>query len=377
MGKKLRRSEAIWLEKENRWQVKVQKDGVRKTFHSSTPGRKGKHECEEKADNWLESGSETDVRFGAAWAEYLENVKATTKDESYIKAESIGRNWLASLDKKKLSAIVPADFQKCINAAGQAGRAKRTCGNIRAQAFAFHKYCLTRRWPLQDPRPLTLPTDAPVGKRTILQPNAVKTLFTDDTALWRGQVKSDFYIHAYRFLFLVVLRRGELCGIKVEDIKDGVLDLQRAFNRLNQETQGKNKNALRQILLPPMARQVVEEQKAMLKRKGIISPWLFPDDRGNRLDTNKFFKAWKRYRTLHDMASTLHEIRHSSISSLKADLPLSLMKPAIGHSLSMDTLGTYGHEVDGDMQMTANIMEQVYRRLVADPAPGGPSSEAK
>jgi hypothetical protein len=171
MAKNIRRSEALWIEKENRWQVKVQKDGVRKAFHSSTQGRKGKHECEEKADNWLEGGSETDVRFAAAWAEYLENVKATTKDESYIKAESIGRNWMSDLDKKKLSAITPADFQKCINAAGQAGRVKRTCGNIRAQAYAFHKFYVSKRWPLQDPKPLTVPTDAPVGKRTILQPD--------------------------------------------------------------------------------------------------------------------------------------------------------------------------------------------------------------
>jgi site-specific recombinase XerD len=162
-----------------------------------------------------------------------------------------------------------------------------------------------------------------------------------------------------------------------EDIKDGILDLQRAFNRLGKETQGKNKNALRALKLSPSALKEVEEQKAMLKRNGIISPWLFPDDRGNRLDTNKLFKAWKRYRTLHGMASTLHEIRHSAISVLKTDLPLSLMKPAIGHSLSMDTLGTYGHEVDGDMQLTADIMELVHQRTMAEPAPDAPSSEAK
>jgi hypothetical protein len=40
------------------------------------------------------------------------------------------------------------------------------------------------------------------------------------------------------------------------------------------------------------------------------------------------------------------------------------MKPAIGHSLSMDTLGIYGHEVDGDMQLTADIMEEVYQRRI-------------
>jgi len=64
------------------------------------------------------------------------------------------------------------------------------------------------------------------------------------------------------------------------------------------------------------------------------------------------------------MASTLHEIRHSAISFLKTNLSLALMKPAIGHSLSMDTLGTYGHEVDGDMQLTADIMEEVYQRRI-------------
>ncbi len=64
------------------------------------------------------------------------------------------------------------------------------------------------------------------------------------------------------------------------------------------------------------------------------------------------------------MTPTLHEIRHSAISFLKADLPLALMKPAIGHSLTMDTLATYGHEVDGDMQRTADIMEEVYQRRI-------------
>ena len=37
-----RRSEAIWIESRKLWLLKVQKDGVRKPFQSSTPGRKGK-----------------------------------------------------------------------------------------------------------------------------------------------------------------------------------------------------------------------------------------------------------------------------------------------------------------------------------------------
>lgn len=42
---KERTNTAKWLEKQNRWQIAVQKDGVRKTFTSSRPGREGQREA--------------------------------------------------------------------------------------------------------------------------------------------------------------------------------------------------------------------------------------------------------------------------------------------------------------------------------------------
>lgn len=60
-----RSAEAIWVEARNRWQINMQNDGKRKTFTSSLPGRKGKHDAELKADEWLESQTE-DRRFGSA-----------------------------------------------------------------------------------------------------------------------------------------------------------------------------------------------------------------------------------------------------------------------------------------------------------------------
>ena len=39
MGK--RTNTAVWLDKYGRWQIKVQKDGQRRTFTSSKPGRTG------------------------------------------------------------------------------------------------------------------------------------------------------------------------------------------------------------------------------------------------------------------------------------------------------------------------------------------------
>ena len=52
-----RTNTAQWEEKYQRWRIAVQKDGVRKQFYSSTPGRTGQREANAKADRWLALGS--------------------------------------------------------------------------------------------------------------------------------------------------------------------------------------------------------------------------------------------------------------------------------------------------------------------------------
>ena len=70
-NEKLRINEAAWLEKSGRWSIKVQRDGERKQFTSSKPGRKGKLEAERKADEWLEKGVVKDQRFAVAYDEFV------------------------------------------------------------------------------------------------------------------------------------------------------------------------------------------------------------------------------------------------------------------------------------------------------------------
>lgn len=43
-----RTNTAQWQEKFQRWRIAVQKDGVRKFFYSSTPGRNGQREANRK-----------------------------------------------------------------------------------------------------------------------------------------------------------------------------------------------------------------------------------------------------------------------------------------------------------------------------------------
>ena len=51
---KKRTNTAFWVEKEKRWCIAVQKNGTRKRFYSSTPGRTGQREANAKADAWLD-----------------------------------------------------------------------------------------------------------------------------------------------------------------------------------------------------------------------------------------------------------------------------------------------------------------------------------
>ena len=69
MGK--RTNTAVWSEKHQRWQINVQKDGKRRSFYSSTPGRAGQRGANAKADAWLDEGiNPTGERVAALYEQF-------------------------------------------------------------------------------------------------------------------------------------------------------------------------------------------------------------------------------------------------------------------------------------------------------------------
>ncbi len=364
---KLRNTEAKWIEARQRWQINVTNDdGERKTFVSSKPGRKGKLEAERKADEWLESGDYERLRLSDAWVRFIAHKEATCGTAWVIKLDSLYRCWIApELESKRLERITPAEWKRCIANADSAGKSKKTLSNIRGAMTAFFDWCDENRITVDKPGKINIPKDAPVGERTILGTNDIKTLFTDDTMLWRGCKRRAFYIHAWRLIVILGLRRGELAGIKQEDIdENGILHIRRSINSIGEITSGKTQNARRDILLPPHALKVIDDQKAMLKSLGIATrTWLFPGRDGNQMDTNAMYKQWQHYREQKGIKSNLHELRHTTVSLVKTELPEDLLKQMIGHSESMDT-GRYKHKTDGDLERTAKIVEGVFSKIL-------------
>ena len=364
---KQRTAEALWIDSRGRWQVNVQRDGKRKTFTSSTPGRRGKREAEAKADDWLDAGQPDDMRFDAAWAEYLKYIQSTTGTANYSDHESIGRVWiLPHLGGKRLSKIRKADLQGIITKAADMGRARKTCENIRGKISGFYIYAHEQKWDVDKyiAEKLKIPSKAPKGTRNVVQPEQIRIVFEQDTETCRNTTRPCFYIHAFRFLIVSGLRAGELCGAKRSDIDGDALIISRCINRHDEVRQGKNDNALRIVPLTSYAKKIISDQLAMLDRLGIESAYLFPNEDGNHSHGPTLYKRWVFFAKQHSIETSIHELRHTFVSMTQNALPKELLKRIVGHSAEMDTGGIYGHEMDGDLQDSRDILEASFAKFL-------------
>ena len=260
-----RTNTAKWEEKFQRWRIAVQKDGVRKFFYSSTPGRTGQREANRKADAWLEEGIGVKVgRVEDVYKLWLDGLKQTTSAGNWEPIESRWRVWvLPAIGKKRVNALTDADLQAIINKAHAAGKSRKTLQLLAGDLRAFCKFFRKAKLSTFLPEDIQIPAGARLKGKKVLQPDDLVKLFSIDTTLYRGKRVHDDYIHAYRFEVLTGLRPGELLGLRWADIRGDTVNLSRAINVKGVETRGKNENAVRSFVLSDVARAVLEAQRAV------------------------------------------------------------------------------------------------------------------
>ena len=362
-----RKGQAVWNEQQNRWIIKVQKNGTRKAFYSPVIGIRGKIDAENKADLWLE-----EIESGVSPVNKKKG-QIPVKDlfEDFIREkESFGEDYkqFQSYGKKRIIPLIgdmqirdvsEQDLQNVIHAAHEDGLAKKTQQNIRACLTSFLKYCRKRGCTKLFVEELKIHKDAPEYGKKSLQPAEIEYIFKNDTTMHNKEVEKDRYIYAYRFGILTGLRTGEIIGLKWSDIDKGnnVL-IKRSINKYNIETKGKNKNAQRRFKLIPKAIEVLADQKQLLKDEGIISEWVFPWTDGNYTTMDNLEKAWRRYVKYNNLSPvSLYEMSRHTFISVNKQMPLELLKLVAGHSESMDTTKIYGHMLDGDLDAAAGLID--------------------
>ena len=354
MGKRV--NTARWIESAGRWQINVQRDGARKTFTSSKPGRAGQREANAKADAWLDGNIDSKARrVEDLAAAYLKDCQLRTSYAHCLKEQSICRVWVVpQIGRIKLDQLGEQHLQKVLTAAFAAGKSEKTIRGIRTTLIAMVKFARRSRWSNFRPEELAMPRGAPKGERTILQPAHLVTLFTEDTTLWQGERIRDPYINAYRLQVLTGLRPGELLGLQRSDRWGNVVLVQRSINIHGEVTSGKNENAHRRMILTPMALSVWQAQEQQAD-----GPFLFSDSR-----EVTYRKYLKRYCAANGLPKvTPYELRHTFVSAVQS-LPEGWIKSLVGHSQSMDTFGVYAHPTQGLEEQIAASLQGIFDSIL-------------
>ena len=352
-----RTNTAQWQEKFQRWRIAVQKDGVRKFFYSSTPGRNGQREANRKADAWLEEGIGVKAgRVEDVYKLWLEGLKQTTSAGNWEPVESRWRVWvLPIIGKKRVNALTDADLQTIVNKTHAAGKSRKTLQLLAGDLRAFCKFCRKAKLSTYLPEDVQIPAGARLKGKKVLQPDDLVKLFSIDTTLYRGKRVHDDFVHAYRFEVLTGLRPGELLGLRWADIKGSTVNLSRAINVKGIETRGKNENAVRSFVLSDVARAVLEAQRAITGH--CESVFCLETER-------RYYKRWKVYCAANDLQPvSLYELRHTFVSVVKT-LPAGEVKELVGHSEDMDTFGIYSHTLTGEDIATAQAVNAVFLKLL-------------
>ena len=358
-----------WDDKEKRWHYKPQIDGKRKTFYSSKPGKAGMNEAKRKAADYVSAGDRSGRRLFQAWPDYLRDVSARGGTANHDQREQYGRLYLIpALGHKRVRDITDQDWQDVINSAAGSGHdgkplSKKSLSNLRGTISDFYHFAKRSKMMTQQPDTY-IPKSAVVNQHNILQPDDLKRLFANDAWVYRGKVRREWYINAWRLMAVTGLRPGECYGLKVSDIADDTIIIQRSVNTAGEVTDGKNANAKRSIKMHKIARQIIDDQLLRLRWLSMGSGWLFPGRDDAMPNPATIYAAWQSYRLRTGLNCTPYELRHSFVSLVKNDMPAEMVKRIVGHSAAMDTFGTYGHDVDGELDKAAEIMNEHFSAML-------------
>lgn len=365
-----RTNTAKWIDEKQVWRIDVQKNKVRRSFYSSTPGRAGQREANRKADEWLEREEGTkereNITFLEASQKWEASLKQRTSKAHWRPAISRIENWaIPVIGHYLIKNVTEQSLQDVIDAAyKKGGLSAKTLKNLRGDLTNLMKFCRKSGYTTLRPEELEMPKQAKRSKKKVLRKEDMQRVFSCENTSHRGKEVPDRHIYAYRLMISEGLRPGELLALEWPCVRGGYMQIKRAYNDDKEITDGKNANAARTIKLSEYGAQAIEGQKALLRREGIISPLLFPDENGMHTDQEVFRNAWYRYCAHNGIEKiTPYELRHTFVSVTK-DMPEGLKKIIIGHSKNMDTEGIYSHEFEGDRELAAAYITQSFDKVL-------------
>lgn len=347
-----------WDEKGKRWRIRVMRDGKTYSFSASVPGAKGRKEVIEKYEAWFynEGTGEKTVRKVAE--EYLEDVKARCGENSpsYEQYECYIRNYVLPVcGAKKICKMTLRDWQSLINNAHGKNKplSDKTLRNLRAIIMGIIKYGY-EDYQCELPRgDLYIPKGRPKQEKEILQRDDVRRLL-EPSDLW--------YHPLFCFLLLTGCRPSEALGLQISDFQQDHITIKRGVDARGRISDGKNANARRVIPIGELASSILRKTIRRNEEHQLHTEWIFCSSDGSKGNQTRMRKHWAKLKAERGLPpnSTVYSLRHTFISMMKNVMPEQAIKDIVGHSVSFDSFGTYGHIIAGSDRQYAKVIDLTF-----------------
>ena len=195
-----------------------------------------------------------------------------------------------------------------------------------------------------------------------LEHKEMKTLPMEQLTSFLREAKESGVFELYYIELATGLRRGELLGLKWEDIDlaQGSLRVQRQIARINGEVIGaplKTKNAYRTLPLSADAVGVLQEQR----KKSGNSPYVFPSPTGGPVSPDSVLHMLHRVLKRAGLAQVrFHDLRHTFATlALQNGVDIKTVSGMLGHYSAGFTLDTYTHVTTSAKKEAANTMGSI------------------
>lgn len=191
----------------------------------------------------------------------------------------------------------------------------------------------------------------------------MKTLPAEQLAAFLHEAKNTGVYEMYYLDLATGMRRGELLGLKWEDIDfdHGVIHIRRQVARLNgivQEAPLKTKNSYRNISIGADAVELLKQKKGQDNGKSV---YVFPSPTGGPLAPDSVLHMLHRVLKRAGLPKIrFHDLRHTFATlALQNGVDIKTVSGMLGHFSAGFTLDTYAHVTTAAQREAADTMRDV------------------